>query len=206
MAEKDSSIQNINNFVEILSQRESTNLVFNQFANLIPKNNLKMYLQYLYKQKADILLLGEASGYNGCRWSGIAFTSGYLISKSKLYAPLRNKMLFLDIKDKKELSASVVYGFFRKYTQIFKKVVIFSSFPFHPHLEAQSETNRRPNKIELQEGQLYLQQLFNIFEFKRFYPIGKVADYVFTKMIEKGIINSFEDILVMEVVQNLLKI
>jgi hypothetical protein len=63
--------------------KSSSNL-FNQYsyelnANSIRRNNLFLYLQQMANLKPKMLLVGEASGYRGCRLTGVPFTSEYIL-------------------------------------------------------------------------------------------------------------------------------
>ena len=66
-----------------LSQRKPSELVFNQYQDIRVLNNLKAYITYLLRYNPNILLIGEAPGYRGCRLTGIPFTSGEVINNSK---------------------------------------------------------------------------------------------------------------------------
>jgi hypothetical protein len=69
----------INNFIEELASFKSSSNLFNQYsyelnANSIRRNNLFLYLQKMANLKPKMLLVGEASGYRGCRLTGVPFT------------------------------------------------------------------------------------------------------------------------------------
>lgn len=168
-------VQEIREFVEELKKRENTDLVFNPFKQRHSCINLIAYLSYAKYNGADILLMGEAPGFGGARHSGVSFTSGHLLWKSRIYSPIRNHLSFLKIKYKKELSASIVYSFFHNYPEIFKRVILWNAFPFHPHEEGEVNTNRTPNKAEINEGQYYIMRLLSLFSIKSIYAIGNQA-------------------------------
>ena len=69
-------------------KREATQGLFNQYADhdaqldgpqSAPRRckNLRLYLEYF--RQARFVLVGEAAGYNGCRFSGIPFTGENLL-------------------------------------------------------------------------------------------------------------------------------
>jgi hypothetical protein len=175
------SSKKLRNFIEKLKEREHSDIVFNPYKNERQRINLKTYFRYV-KPSSKTLLLGEASGYNGCRHSGIAFTSGEILYKNKLFSEIRKKLSFQEIKDKKEYSANIVYSFFSKYPPLFRKVLFFNVFPFHPHESNLPETNRKPSTEELNEGKKHLLRLFDLFKVDRYYPIGRVAEKVLNEL------------------------
>jgi uracil-DNA glycosylase len=179
-------------FIKELEKRENTELVFNQYKGLGVQMNLRTYLNLALINKAEIILLGEASGYNGCRWTGIPFTSGDILRKHRLYAPVRNSLAFANFKDKKELSASIVYSFFSEYPEIFKKIVLWNTFPFHPHKAGESETNRTPTKTEIRQGAYYFKMLQDVLKIKEYHPIGNKASELLTMLINTGDIPPFK--------------
>ncbi|HSW64451.1 MAG TPA: hypothetical protein VLH56_14260 [Dissulfurispiraceae bacterium] len=66
----------IEEFVERIACCKHLENVENQYSesfkyHLITKNNLTIYLKKMIQLKPETVLVGEAPGYNGCRWSGI---------------------------------------------------------------------------------------------------------------------------------------
>ena len=165
----------INIFINELSNRESDKLVNNQFQNDQQKNNLFHYLKFMKENEATTLFLGEASGYNGCRHTGIAFTSGNILYRNVLFEDLRDKLNIKGIEKYNEKSSNIVYEFLNRHPKIFFESVIFNIFPFHPFKENKTESNRKPTKEESLEGQEYLMKLLEIFKFKKIIAIGNVA-------------------------------
>lgn len=77
--------EKVDEFVEKLSKCDVTfnKSVENMYAtNENTVNNLKLYLKKMLKIKPKYLLVGEAPGYKGCRWSGIPFTSEEILDTS----------------------------------------------------------------------------------------------------------------------------
>lgn len=70
----------VEQFVQFLSDAPDLPLVFNPYSDNDPfgavrRKNLQIYLENMKILKPKVLLVGEAPGYNGCRYSGIPFTS-----------------------------------------------------------------------------------------------------------------------------------
>ena len=72
-------MNNINEFIRELSNFKTNDNVHNQYENKIRQNNLKLYLEEIKKLNTKFLLVGEAAGYQGCRLSGIPFTSELIL-------------------------------------------------------------------------------------------------------------------------------
>ena len=70
----------IRHFIDKLSREISTPELTNVYSPEIPQSeicreNLYNYLQRIRNNNSNVMLIGEAPGYHGCRLSGIAFTS-----------------------------------------------------------------------------------------------------------------------------------
>lgn len=179
-------MEQIDRLIDQLSRREESDTVFNQYKDEKIANNLKVYLKTQYKHKAQYLFLGEASGYKGCRASGIPFTSGELLCKNSLFASQRTSYNYYFIREKKESTSSIVYSFFNENPTIFNKIVMFNTFPFHPHKVLNDKSNRTPKREEINEGLSFLKILNNIFKFKKYIAIGNVAYIILVDAIKKG--------------------
>jgi uracil-DNA glycosylase len=134
--------------------------------------------------------MGEASGYNGCRHSGIAFTSGKVIALNKLYEEIRDKLLFKGISSIKEYSTNIVYSLFNNHPKTFKQCVLFNCFPFHPHEFRIPESNRKPFSKEIKEGQEYIIKIIEIFASETIIAIGNVAFKSISNLIKEERISS----------------
>ena len=164
------------NIINKLRARPSTENVFNPYLNEAVANNLKMYFEYLYSTKQkDVLLIGEAPGYAGCRITGIPFTSGELFKNSELeiFKELKQDIILEKIEGEK--TATMVWN----YLENKKKLPIFwNSFPFHPFNKNNETSNRAPSNEEIEEGKFYIQELVEIFKPKTIASIGRKGEKV----------------------------
>lgn len=183
-------MKELNDFLELLKRKEHTEIVYNQFKDNIPFNNLKQYLSYLLRYNCENLLLGEAGGYLGCRKSGIAFTSGDILAHDNLFSPLRNQLSYQEIISFKERSATIIYSVFNSKPELFTNTVLFNAFPFHPHDKNNPESNRKPKISELKDSFIYLDKLLDLFKFKRILLVGNVAEAFFIRYEKDFGINS----------------
>lgn len=66
--------ERINEFIEQLASESVEPLTENIYLDKHKRENLRLYLMELYKNKPTYMLVGEAPGYKGCGVSGIPFT------------------------------------------------------------------------------------------------------------------------------------
>ncbi|MFX1453827.1 MAG: uracil-DNA glycosylase [Promethearchaeota archaeon] len=179
-------------FLEKLTKRESSQTVFNQYKSPFQHNNLFIYLNQAQINGADILFLGEAAGYKGCRITGVPFSANYNIKNSKCFSQLRKSLFLGQIDEKRESTSTIFHEFINKKPSIYNKIVVWNVFPFHSYDSGNHNSNRTPSHQELVEGQDFILDLFKIFKFKQYYPIGASAETCLTEMRVNNIIPPFE--------------
>lgn len=136
----------------------------------IRRRNLRRYLETF--AGASYVLVGEAAGYAGCRFSGIPFTGeaqivapeslpwarGGRFEQSSLEAPWR------------ERSGQIVW----EALDGRRDCVLWNAFPWHPH-GAKPLSNRRPRRSELQAGAPVLSCFLSLFSRAKVHAIGRVS-------------------------------
>lgn len=161
-----------------LAARESSDTVFNQYEDPTIINNLRVYLEYLQEEFSQednprIFLVGEAPGYNGCRLTGIPFTSGILIRKAR-HKIFRKIGRYIHLKQtRSEATATIFWEFFEDHYPL---PLLWNSFPFHPHESKEQESNRKPTTVERKEGITYLLTLCDTFRPWVICALGRVAE------------------------------
>ncbi|MEO1889476.1 MAG: uracil-DNA glycosylase [Cycloclasticus sp.] len=161
-------------FINQLMIRESSDSVFNPYRDRRIANNLKIYFEYLHNnQDKFVLLIGEAPGYAGCRITGIPFTSGVSINKSRLqvFKELKHKLYISPIESEK--TATIVWDYLESATDL---PIFWNSFPFHPHAAGDQFSNRAPTKSEIEEGTFYIETLIRIFNPTVISAIGRKGE------------------------------
>jgi len=167
-------------FFKRLQRRASRDQAFNPYKDPYLLANLKLYLQYLYALNQDqILLIGEAPGYKGCRLTGIPFSSCELIGSSqhKLFKHLREKIVLQEHAS--ENTAAMVWE------QLQDKSIVpifWNAFPFHPFTKGKQSSNRAPSAKEVEEGQWYIKELIKIFEPRIIAAIGRKGQIALEKL------------------------
>jgi uracil-DNA glycosylase len=173
----------INEFIEALTRIKSPNSFFNQYSydmsiNSVRRNNLFLYLQQMANFNPQILLVGEAPGYRGCRLTGVPFTSEYILLDGlepiDLFGESRGYCKTDELeKPSKEASASI---FWETLVTTSRIPLIWNAFPFHPFQAENEQSNRKPTKIEIAIGQEFLQELIRLFDIKIVVAVGNTAE------------------------------
>jgi len=168
--------------LESLRERPSSATVFNQYEDDNTLNNLRQFLDYLLKHRHGVLLLGEAPGYRGCRLTGIPFTSGSVIRESihEIFRQIGGEIKLAKVDT--EATASIFWEFFGTNRPI---PILWNAFPFHPHIADDPETNRKPTRLEIEEGKRYLEMLCGIFRPRRLCSLGRVGQVILSNMFPK---------------------
>jgi uracil DNA glycosylase superfamily protein len=159
--------------------RDSIGTTFNQFrevgpddvpgASVIRLANLRHYLEE--RADADVVAVGEAAGYQGMRWSGIAFTSERDLARWSL--PYRATSTMRK-GGWSEPSGTIVHGLLAELGAE-RRVILWNTVPFHPHLPDQPLSNRRPTRPEIAQGIAYVERLIAIMRPRLVVAVGRVA-------------------------------
>lgn len=175
-------IAEIHQFVEDLARVKVSSNACNQYsyeanANSIRRHNLLLYLQQMLTLNPQILLVGEAPGYRGCRLTGVPFTSEFILAngleKLDLFGQSRGYRISEESKRlSREASACILW----KTLEIAQVVpLIWNAFPFHPFQTDNECSNRQPKGTELLIGQEFLHRLIQLFDIKTVVAVGNTA-------------------------------
>jgi Uracil DNA glycosylase superfamily len=137
-------------------------------APTIRRANLRQYLAE--RDEADVLAIGEAAGYRGMRWSGIAFTSEFDVLRWG--DPYRRSSR--RPRPWKEPSGTIVHGLLDE-LRAERRVILWNTVPTHPHLPGQPLSNRRPTRPEVAAGLAYAQRLIEIVRPRLVVGVGRIA-------------------------------
>jgi hypothetical protein len=157
---------------------------FNQYCDVHPdldllrgaeirRRNLHCYLETF--ADARYILVGEAAGYAGCRFSGIPFTCEMQLVGPE---PLEwTRGLDGDLARSStaeflwvERSARIVWDALGQRTDC----VLWNAFPWHPFDGASLLTNRAPG-WDLNDGKEVLRCFLSLFPSAQAYAVGRVA-------------------------------
>jgi hypothetical protein len=151
---------------------------FNQFRELGPDDvpdapairlaNLRHYLEE--RERADVVAVGEAAGYQGMRWSGIAFTSEFdLLRWGPPYRRSSRRP-----RPWKEPSGTIVHGVLDELGAE-RRVILWNTVPTHPYLPGQPLSNRRPTRAEVAAGLPFAERLIEIVRPRLLVGVGRIA-------------------------------
>ena len=151
---------------------------FNQFRDTGPDDlpdapairlaNLRDYLAE--RREADVVAVGEAAGYQGMRWSGIAFTSEFDLLRWG--DPFRRSSR--RPRPWKEPSGTIVHGILEELGAE-RRVILWNTVPIHPHLAGKPLSNRRPTREEIAAGRVLVERLIEIVQPRILVGVGRIA-------------------------------
>jgi uracil-DNA glycosylase len=122
--------------------------------------------EYLYAHRSSrLLLVGEAPGYRGCRFSGIAFTSERSLPRNR-WSSLRPEGWI-------EPSATIIHGALAA-AELEAETVLWNACPLHP-AGASPLSNRTPSRAELAAGLGWLDRLIALLSPGRVVAVGRSA-------------------------------
>jgi len=151
-------------------------------APVIRRMNLCVYMGL--RPQVDYIFMGEALGYQGGHFSGVALTcermllgyhdvkpevifGGYQAERTSDPAKLTNKVW--QMKGFNEPTDTVVWQGLQEFGFDTMRVFLWNIFPFHPYKDGNLLTNRTPTQEELREGFVYFKEL------QKFYPLARVV-------------------------------
>jgi len=191
----------IDRFIEQLRAFAAPN-VFNPWAAFdaahdaahdAPEIRARQLGAYLAERRADarLLLIAEAAGYQGAKFSGIAMTSerillGHLAQKgvqpeAVIRAPIeRSSQPALKPLGFNEPTATVVWGTLLGAGVDPRAWVNWNAFAFHPHRPAEPLSNRTPTRAELEAGQPILRAFLDLFARYQVVALGRQAAHTLT--------------------------
>jgi uracil-DNA glycosylase len=121
-----------------------------------------------------LVLVGEAAGYQGCRFSGIAFTSERLLLEGRIPRVLSTDRLTHRARPWSEPSATVVWGCLHD-LHIAERTLLWNAFPWQPYRPGEPHSNRRPCAHEVQLGSQVLQSVLDRCAGATVVAVGQVA-------------------------------
>lgn len=146
-------------------------------GNAIRRRNLQLALELALKRGPDLLLVGEAPGYNGARRTGVPFTSDRLLLQgigplgqfgaAQGFARATN-----DERPRPEQTAGIVY---RELTRHGLFAVGWNAYPLHPHRPGNDQSNRAPRATERALGRPFLARIYALFPGIPVVAMGNVA-------------------------------
>ena len=124
----------------------------------------------------EFILAGEAPGYQGCRYSGIAFTSERLLGEGAIpRIPAVLNRLSTRRLPFSEPSATIVWKALYK-LGIAQRTILWNALQLHPHRPDNLWSNRTPTPSEISLGEPALRVLIDAFPSAKIIAVGKKSE------------------------------
>lgn len=122
------------------------------------------------------ILCGEAPGYQGCRYAGVAFTSERLLGEGAIpRIPRLTHRLSTRTLPFSEPSATIVWKTLYR-LGIAERTILWNAVQLHPHRPDEMWTNRTPTPEEIRLGEPALRILTEAFPSAKLIAVGKKAE------------------------------
>ena len=127
--------------------------------------------------RADLVICGEAPGYQGCHFSGIPFTSEALLCEGAIPRCGTSSRLTTRPRPWSEPSARIVWKALYEFG-IAESAVLWNTFAFHPHKPGEPYTNRTPRSDEIEANAEILRAVLGHFASQgaAVVAVGRVAE------------------------------
>lgn len=196
---------NVDAFIQVLRNCRSSQGVFNPWkarnrtydvplGPQLRREHLKAYLEARL-ETAKYVLVAEALGYQGGRFSGIAMTSERMIAGHHKQVPpghvlpgdarTRTSKVRKDMNKTQqamgmaEPTATIVWNTMLDYGAAPDEFVLWNAFPFHPYHPGKGTMNNRSGTqltaAELETGKQCLQAFFALFPSDAVIAVGEIA-------------------------------
>jgi hypothetical protein len=123
---------------------------------------------------ARLILVGEAAGYQGCHFSGMAFTNEKLLLAGRIPRVRIEERITSRPLPWCEPSATVVWGALHTHG-LAEHAVLWNSYAWHPHKPGDRYSNRTPTRTELESGKAVLDAVLDHFTDAWVVAVGQVS-------------------------------
>lgn len=186
-------------FVSMLSKHPAMAQVFNPWRDVdtaydcTPKAaaiRCEQLTAYLSERLDSVktVLIAEAPGYQGARFSGMAMTSERILLGK--HAAVRAEHVFVGAAQRtsradstrggeqgmNEPTATVVWSHLMQAGFDARSFVLWNTFAFHPHSAGEPMTNRTPTTSEVAQAAPLLHQFLALFPNARIIALGRIAE------------------------------
>lgn len=135
----------------------------------IRRQNLRAYVS-AFHDKPETLIIGEAPGPWGCRFTGVPYTSERLYECGQL--PFHGHKTSLRDESYAESTATV---FWKAMTPHFPRFLIWNAVPFHPHRAGEPLSIRTPSVTEVRAHLEIMEEVLRILCPQQVLAVGRIA-------------------------------
>jgi uracil-DNA glycosylase len=144
-------------------------------ADRIRQENLRHYVD-CFVRSPRFILVGEAPGWRGCRFSGVPFTSEEQLVGGHL--PFTGRQSSSATMPYGENSANFMWEVLAK---LHSEVFLWNAVPLHPHRPGHFEENRKPTTEERERFETFTDELITILKPQEVVAVGRVAERALQK-------------------------
>lgn len=153
-------------------------------GNRIRRRNLALALEAALEHRPDLVLIGEAPGYNGARRTGVPFTSERLLLEGRwppgrINAGRGPTLAGDDARISAEPTATIVC---RELEALGLAAIGWNAYPLHPHRPGVEQSNRPPRASEIVLGLPWLARICGLFAGVPVVALGRVAAAALTTL------------------------
>lgn len=146
--------------------------------------NLEEYFRRMAFSNPDVLIVGEAPGYQGTRRTGIPFGSEHLMGGGTPEIDFfRDPRGFYPVYNEprvyKEPTSTIMW---RTINRCQKLPLLWASYPLHPHEPGKLESNRTPVRAEVQACRPQLVELIELTQVNTVIALGNIAKGVLDEL------------------------
>ncbi len=170
----------------LFNQYKDTDLRIDQpIADDIRRGNLKNYL-HSFTKRPSIVVIGEAAGWRGCRFSGIPFTSEKQLGDPSF--PFNGQQ---SSNQATRYAESTATTFWKHLLPFHHDFFAWNCVPFHPYQASHEKnegkygnilSNRAPTKDEIFSHSAFLAELLKLIKPKKVIAIGRSAEKALTHL------------------------
>lgn len=146
-----------------------------------PEEKLQRLADHL-RCSPRFILCGEAPGYQGCRHTGVAFTSERLLLEGEIpRLQASRERLTRRRRPFSEPSATIVWQALHR-LGIADVTLLWNALQLHPHLAEDHNSNRTPTSGELELGKPAMNVLVQAFPQAQIVAVGRKAENLLARM------------------------
>jgi uracil-DNA glycosylase len=142
-------------------------------AHLVRRQNLRHYLNS-FTSKPNVMLVGEAPGWRGCRFSGVPFTSEAQLCQGLL--PFRGQQTS---NSNLLYTENTAVRFWHRMSNHHSSFFAWNAVPFHPHRPEVQDSNRKPSSKEKKDTAYLLRGVYECLEPACVIAVGREAEKSF---------------------------
>jgi uracil-DNA glycosylase len=175
-------VKNLNALITYIAEFRSMRDVFNpwqsrgdgdaqQYPDMERRTRL---MQHLRCPDPRLILVGEAPGYQGCRFSGVPFTNEKLLLAGKVPRVGLTQRISIRRLPWCEPSATIMWGALHE-TGLAAHTVMWNAFAFHPHKPDTPYSNRTPTLAEFRATHDILRGVIDLYPGCAVVAVGQKA-------------------------------